>query len=187
MQPSRLQPIVNQTMIHGADWNQVLGLSKRRSYGPYPNNAIAGRGFIEVPVEVGLPDGQKVMEKQYYCISMFHQLHCLVSNSHFQVIYHFANTDFLLFTQASLKVAFSSMTNKSEDSDGHMRHLNHCFDYLRQAVMCAGDMTLEPAVEYKEIGRKGVAGWNVEHKCRSFQAMKDFAEQHTYLNSTGIL
>lgn len=79
------------------------------------------------------------------------------------------------------------MINKSHDSDEHLGHLDHCFDYLRQAVMCAGDMTLEPAVEYKEIGRKGVAGWDVEHNCRSFQAMKDFAEQHTYLNSSGIL
>lgn len=79
------------------------------------------------------------------------------------------------------------MMNKSHESDEHLSHLNHCFDYLRQAVMCAGDMTLEPAVEYKEIGRKGVAGWGVEHRCRNFQAMKDFAEEHTYLNSSGIL
>ncbi|KAF8865830.1 hypothetical protein BDZ45DRAFT_376097 [Acephala macrosclerotiorum] len=97
---------------------------------------------------------------------MFHQLHCI----------------------ASLKAAFDGMMNKSHTGDSHpLGHLNHCFDYLRQATMCAGDMTLEPAVEYTDIGRKGVEGWNVEHRCRNFQAMKDFAEEHRYLNSTGIL
>ncbi|CZR59239.1 uncharacterized protein PAC_09131 [Phialocephala subalpina] len=133
---------------------------------PWATLEPAGRGFIQVPVENPLAGGGSVIDSQYYCISMFHQLHCI----------------------ASLKAAFDSMMNKSHTGDGHpLGHLNHCFDYLRQATMCAGDMTLEPAVEYTDIGRKGVEGWNVEHRCRNFQAMKDFAEGHRYLNSTGIL
>lgn len=86
-----------------------------------------------------------------------------------------------------MKETFDSIMNDSQDSDEHLEHLSHCFDYLRQAIMCAGDMTLEPAIEYTEIGRKGVAGWGVEHRCRNYQTMKDFAEEHAYLNSTGIL
>lgn len=66
-------------------------------------------------------------------------------------------------------------------------HLGHCFDYLRQAVMCAGDMTLEHAMEYKKEGIKVVDGWNTEHQCRNYRMMYEFAEKHRYLNSGGIL
>jgi len=30
-----------------------------------------------------------------------------------------------------------------EKNDHPIERLSHCFDYMRQAVMCAGDMTLE--------------------------------------------
>ncbi len=71
----------------------------------------------------------------------------------------------------------------------HSTHLGHCFDYLRQAVMCAGDMTLEPAFDLTgpDAGTKGVNGWNVAHQCRNYQTMYDYAEEHRYLNSSGIL
>jgi len=126
----------------------------------------AGRGFIEVPAEIPLPNGETIIEKQYYCISMFHQLHCI----------------------ASLKVAFEAMSDGMHDMHDHpIEHLGHCFDYLRQAVMCAGDMTLEPAEELKTLKVKVVDGWNVEHRCRNWKMMYDFAENHRYLNSSGIL
>lgn len=66
-------------------------------------------------------------------------------------------------------------------------HLGHCFDYLRQAVMCAGDMSLEPAAEYKDTGIKGVDGWKTKHQCRNYQKVYDYAAQHRYLNSSGVL
>lgn len=71
----------------------------------------------------------------------------------------------------------------------HSIHLAHCFDYLRQGVMCAGDMTLEPAFELtgEDAGVQGVNGWGVEHQCRNYQTMYDFAEEHRYRNASGIL
>ncbi|TVY84304.1 Oxidase ustYa [Lachnellula suecica] len=133
--------------------------SEKADSDPWGSLFPAGRGFIEVPVDVTHPDGSTSVENQYFCISMFHQLHCI----------------------ASLKAAFES---KSHDSK-KFEHLGHCFDYLRQGVMCAGDMTLEPA--YKLGDAKGVNGWNVEHQCKDYEAMKEVARAHRYLNNTGIL
>lgn len=62
----------------------------------------------------------------------------------------------------------------------------HCFDYLRQGVMCAGDMTLEPVLDLGDVTVQAVDGWGVEHRCRSFEAMKGWAEGRRFLNSTGI-
>ncbi|KAL2068248.1 hypothetical protein VTL71DRAFT_16346 [Oculimacula yallundae] len=129
----------------------------------------SGKGFVELPVEVPLPSGGVEVRKESFCISMFHQLHCI----------------------AGLKSAFDAMSNPENDASAsmhHAGHLNHCFDYLRQGVMCAGDMTLEPTFELtgEDEGTRGVNGWNVEHQCRNWQMMYDFAEEHRFLNSSGI-
>ncbi|KAK0099975.1 hypothetical protein ONS95_013205 [Cadophora gregata] len=127
-----------------------------------------GRGFIVMPVEVPQEDGGVEVEIKHFCISMFHQLHCI----------------------ASLKSAFESMINENGTSRlEHTSHLAHCFDYLRQGIMCAGDMTLEPAFELagEDAGTKAVNGWNVEHQCKNYQVMYDFAEKHRYGNTSGIL
>jgi len=94
------------------------------------------------------------------------------------------------FLQAGLKSAFERMINENDTSHmKHSSHLAHCFDYLRQGVMCAGDMTLEPAFELtgEDAGVKAVNGWNVEHQCKNYQMIYDFAEEHRYENTSGIL
>jgi hypothetical protein len=55
-------------------------------------------------------------------------------------------------------------------SDGEVegqerKHIAHCFDYLRQAIMCAGDMTLEWANWKGKEPR--IDGWGMKHRgCR---------------------
>lgn len=54
-------------------------------------------------------------------------------------------------------------------------HIEHCFDYLRQAILCAGDTTIEWARESDEGEIDGqVDGWGVEHQCRSSKTIFDF-------------
>ncbi|KAK8139506.1 hypothetical protein PG984_002886 [Apiospora sp. TS-2023a] len=70
-----------------------------------------------------------------------------------------------------------------------MVHIGHCFDYLRQAVMCAGDMTLEGAMLLPngQIGPAGVDGWGATHQCRSWDQAVDWTLQHRAPhNHTGI-
>ena len=73
------------------------------------------------------------------------------------------------------------MNKTSESYIMKKKHMAHCFDFLRQAVMCAGDMTLEP------VDDDATDGWNVTHTCRNFKTIYDFAADRRLTNTTGIL
>ncbi|KAK5636922.1 hypothetical protein RRF57_012634 [Xylaria bambusicola] len=60
--------------------------------------------------------------------------------------------------------------------------MQHCFDYLRQALMCAAD----PTLEIRNESINGVTGWGTSHQCRDFEALKRWTEQHRYNNEGGI-
>lgn len=53
-------------------------------------------------------------------------------------------------------------------------HAQHCFDYLRQGLMCAGDVTLEPPDE----GMSGLHGWGVVHVCRRWEDIGRWARKN---------
>ena len=58
-------------------------------------------------------------------------------------------------------------------------HLEHCFDYLRQAILCAGDTTIEWARDSGDGETDSqVDGWGVEHQCRSTKTIYDFTAKH---------
>ncbi|KAF2846249.1 hypothetical protein T440DRAFT_406254 [Plenodomus tracheiphilus IPT5] len=59
-------------------------------------------------------------------------------------------------------------------------HLAHCFDYLRQSLMCAADSNLEEGVPNGEgEGWEGVdiTGWGVQRVCRDFMGVRDWVEE----------
>jgi hypothetical protein len=58
-------------------------------------------------------------------------------------------------------------------------HIDHCFNYLRQAIECCADSTIEWA-RYSEFGqRKGIQGWGIPHnECRNRDALEAFALEH---------
>ncbi|KAI1769801.1 hypothetical protein F4818DRAFT_456635 [Hypoxylon cercidicola] len=60
-------------------------------------------------------------EKTVFTISTTHQLHCL-----FAVVQ-----------------TYSGLKSGHEIPDDHHWHMIHCFDYMRQAIMCSADMALE--------------------------------------------
>ena len=65
----------------------------------------------------------------------------------------------------------------------HELHLAHCFDYLRQAILCAGDTTIEWAREEGADERPSqVDGWDIEHQCRSSQAIYEFTMENSAEN-----
>jgi hypothetical protein len=55
-------------------------------------------------------------------------------------------------------------------------HLSHCWDYLRQAIMCHSDTTLEWL--HAPPDNFGSTGWGYEHKCRDHEAIFKFATDH---------
>jgi len=59
-----------------------------------------------------------------------------------------------------------------------MSHVAHCFDYLRQAILCAADPALEaPAVMQ---GHLGVDGWGDMHQCRDIGAVFEWTERFAF-------
>ncbi len=65
-------------------------------------------------------------------------------------------------------------------------HIYHCFDYIRQAIMCSGDTTLEKGRTIDGKLTRGVDGWGVAHECRDFDTIYTYAAAHRSRNITGI-
>ena len=65
------------------------------------------------------------------------------------------------------------MSEEDENKRPDPHHTRHCFDYLRQSLMCNADTNLEP-VDFK-LG--GVTGWKYDRSCRNFDAVKDWADK----------
>jgi hypothetical protein len=56
-----------------------------------------------------------------------------------------------------------------EEAPKSMTHVDHCYDYIRQAIMCAGDMSIEgAAVLETEKERPHIDGYGTSHECNSF-------------------
>ena len=77
-----------------------------------------------------------------------------------------------------------AMEMAGEDSDDGLtregedpaEHLSHCFDYLRQAVMCHGDTALEGLQTTFGPNVGGSDGWNVKHVCKPWNKIHGWLE-----------
>ncbi|KAL7277247.1 hypothetical protein ACG7TL_009100 [Trametes sanguinea] len=87
-----------------------------------------------------------------FLISMVHQLHCL----------------------DVLRVAF--VANRT----GAAQHAAHCLRYLRQAVLCHADATLEPDEPGVRDGRweHAASGVGAVHRCRDWTALRRYMDEH---------
>ena len=147
--------------------------------------APPGKGHIRVDdpsswnISGGYPlnDDAAHPAAEEYTLSVFHQLHCL----------------------AAIKSKMSRLQDwyKGENDREYLRfalgeehigdeHVYHCFDYIRQAIMCAGDTALERARTVDGRVVRGVDGWGVEHRCRDWDAIFMWAEEHRSGDLEGI-
>ena len=62
-------------------------------------------------------------------------------------------------------------------------HAAHCFEYLRQSLMCSADSSLEPA----ENARAGFLGWGFQRQCRDFRSLMVWAETWRAFDAHGFL
>ncbi|KAH7039411.1 hypothetical protein B0J12DRAFT_702703 [Macrophomina phaseolina] len=106
--------------LFGAKQDADVGLINKRWDELIPR----GRGFIRVPKarQNALPTPMLDRRKglPYWGITVFHQIHCL----------HIVYSDFVRLWR-------NGSAEHPED------HLEHCFEYLRLAIMCYSDTTLE--------------------------------------------
>ncbi|KAH9899219.1 hypothetical protein C8Q73DRAFT_787130 [Cubamyces lactineus] len=89
-----------------------------------------------------------------FLISMVHQLHCL----------------------DVLRVTFAA--NRT-DAPAHA-HVAHCLRYLRQAVLCLADATLEPDEPGMRGGRweHAASGVGAVHRCRDWTVLRRYLDEH---------
>ncbi|KAL8991045.1 MAG: hypothetical protein Q9169_007963 [Polycauliona sp. 2 TL-2023] len=148
-----------------------------------------GGSFIALSPEVSAKLGHESVESlwepgmQVYGLSMYHQLHCL-------------NTIRKSFYREKF---FSDMPN-----DRFHFHKNHCFDFLRQVIMCHGDISMtywwnkNYTISDDETGRESHSKWfeslspderatnssvfwDVEHSCRMFEPIDEWGKRHAAL------
>lgn len=105
--------------------------------------------------------------RKKYALSVFHQLHCL----------------------KMIREEYITHTGMSESHSGHdgqtnadhyMRHLEHCFDYLRQSAMCCADTTVEWASPNAGPTQKPlIDGWDIPHRqCKDWDRVLEFISEH---------
>ncbi|KAI0325173.1 hypothetical protein GY45DRAFT_1340294 [Cubamyces sp. BRFM 1775] len=89
-----------------------------------------------------------------FLISMVHQLHCL----------------------DVLRVTFAA--NRT-DAAAH-EHVTHCLRYLRQAVLCLADATLEPDEPGVREGQweHASSGVGAVHRCRDWTVLRQYLDEH---------
>ncbi|KAF4624580.1 hypothetical protein G7Y89_g13590 [Cudoniella acicularis] len=115
-----------------------------------------GRGFVKAHGrEKGMVDAQ-------YSIAAFHQYHCLYQMRGLFSVVHLSSRP---------------LTNDELD------HVYHCFEYLRQVIVCHADPTMDVFLPLVE--RPGVIetlGWGNTHVCRDWDALSEWANDRFWGN-----
>ena len=85
-------------------------------------------------------------------VSMFHQLHCL----------------------DKMRRAVVAMPSSEWES----WHTQHCLNYVRQMLLCAASVRLEPVKVAPGKGQEGlkVDGFGLQHECRDWSALREAVE-----------
>ena len=146
---------------------KALGASKEEAWA---NLIPYGEGFVQVddPQQFGLSGGYPLESttsetSESYGVSVFHQLHCL----------------------NAIRSQLES-PDKAQEDHGHNKHsahhdelhVKHCLDYLRQSLMCAGDMSLESAAKDKDGKPTAITnGWGAIHTCKVWDEVFDYTER----------
>jgi len=134
--------------------------------------SAAGRGYIQVPdrelYDLGEPYTVPIDRRTdgpAYMMTVFHQLHCLVGFILTCPCHETNNRQSYLAEH--LQQGFSGIELTKEVA----HHTAHCFDYIRQGIMCNADTSLEGSTE-------AGPGWGSEHVCKDYDAVLEWANKH---------
>lgn len=70
--------------------------------------------------------------------------------------------------------------HRQRDSSEH-NHVDHCFRYLRQSILCCGDTALEG--QDPNTNTTGTDGTGAVHMCKDFEAIRSWAEDNRLVNA----
>jgi hypothetical protein len=89
-------------------------------------------------------------------VSFFHQLHCL----------------------GQINQKFVDLLNNRTLVLTEIDHVEHCINYIRQGIMCSGDITLEGLDPEPEEGQSIIRGWDREHVCRNWNEIEKWMHEN---------
>lgn len=107
---------------------------------------------------------------------MFHTLHCLnqVRQMLWPEYYPPANVPYANFIIEHKRRSRSEVSSSGDLVD---RIPEHCIDQIRQYIMCTGDLTPIPVIEYDFLGGFGYVNSDVPHTCRNFDAIRAWTNE----------
>ncbi|EFQ31906.1 hypothetical protein CGRA01v4_13076 [Colletotrichum graminicola] len=112
-----------------------------------------------------------------FTTSMTHQLHCL-----YAILESYAG----LAVNGSGAVDMHSHLPEGAQGSEEPWHLQHCFEYLRQAIMCAGDVALEGMQTTFPPGWTGSDGWGAKHVCKDYKQVYDYLDKNRAMDDHWI-
>ncbi|KAK3390161.1 hypothetical protein B0H63DRAFT_519395 [Podospora didyma] len=118
-----------------------------------------GLGYVrinETKAYDNLPTPLQEYPNSTFTTSMTHQLHCL-------------------HAIVGVVAAYTSNQPDKIPEEGAW-HLSHCFEYLRQSIMCSGDLALEGQQTTFPAGFKGSDGWDAKHVCKDYGQILGYLE-----------
>ncbi|RDW91743.1 hypothetical protein BP5796_02908 [Coleophoma crateriformis] len=152
---------VNSDPLDGKRWNQSREWADSTDWTPWddihPGSWVQVAPSSKLGISGGIPlrdyskDGSWDTNDEGYALTMHHQIHCL----------------------GLMKHVFISAERNEPIPSTSFRHMDHCVEYIRQSIMCYGDLTLEPL----QLGssQKAIESdtWGSKHFCRDWTALKE--------------
>ncbi|KAI0602840.1 hypothetical protein F4775DRAFT_587374 [Biscogniauxia sp. FL1348] len=133
-----------------------------------------GQGAIKLPV-------RNEFDSEIYNIAGYHALHCLVVTPLSRLAQYSVREYFF----ALYRISTSSSSLSDAEAKDMIKHGRHCFEYMRQSLMCNPDLTLEP-VEVKG-GQLKLKQWGVERRCMNYGELANWAQEMRSSDKEGIL
>ncbi|KAK6836933.1 hypothetical protein PG989_006638 [Apiospora arundinis] len=100
----------------------------------------------------------EVTDETFFTTSMTHQLHCV-------------------FMMARIFASMEGNMTERLPHDYHSHYL-HCVDYLRQGIMCSGDLAMEPHDQSDPDDNGPLDGsWNGHHVCKDYSHVMPYLEE----------
>ncbi|SPQ20750.1 4e08c213-3b42-4990-b3c8-ca00dfe960cc [Thermothielavioides terrestris] len=121
-----------------------------------------------------LPPPMLSQDSEYYSIAVFHQLHCLHS---IMKGYNDVADQLELARRGRLQWRGRDGlgTNGMRHHPDHRRHMDHCFRYLRQSLLCCSDTALEG--QNPRAPLPDTDGTGAVHLCKDYARVKAWAEE----------
>ncbi|KAK8055069.1 hypothetical protein PG993_000296, partial [Apiospora rasikravindrae] len=120
-----------------------------------------GQGVVRLPLPNDFNNG-------LWNIAAYHTLHCLFT----------MRESFFTFYNMAIKPEALKAGNPAYI----LKHGRHCFEYIRQALMCNPDLSLEPVEEV--TGR--LIQWGFKRQCKNFTEISAWAYDMRASDNEGI-